>query len=115
MTIDADRASKLSVSLSSLTAEHEVINKRLKEEWVRTYPQSDATVVEFVLRATGNAKRKLLRRWPTETEIRRGALVYRVATSFEHLTAHSVEQALNAIECGGVLEPWRLVAKPLSE
>lgn len=115
MTNSAERASDLGVDLATLTAEHEAINVRLQREWTQANPQSGATVVEFCVRATGNAKRKLLRRWPAETEIRRGALVYRVATSFEHLTARSVEQALNAIECGGTLEPWHLIAKPLSE
>jgi hypothetical protein len=115
MTELAERAARLGVDLARVTAEHDAINKRLQQEWTRVNPQSEATVVEFVVRATGNAKRKLLRRWPTELETRPGAIVYRAATSFEFLTAHSVEQALNAIECGGKLEPWRLVADPLRE
>lgn len=115
MTNSADRAFELGVEIARLTAEHDTINARLQHEWKQANPQSDATVVEFVVRATGHAKQKLLRRWPAETEVRRGALIYRVATAFEHLTTHSIEQALNAIECGGTLEPWRLVAKPLDE
>jgi hypothetical protein len=86
----AERARSLGVDLARLIAEHEATNARLRQDWVRAYPASHATVVEFVIRASGEARRKLLRRWPVETENRRGSLVYRVATSFDHLTAHSV-------------------------
>ena len=89
--------------------------ERLVEDWRRIAPGSDATVMEFDFQATGNAKRKLLRRLVGHVVTRRGGLTLRSAEQLKWLPDFALAYDIVARECGGELLGWRYLASPIPE
>lgn len=69
--------------VAAIANDHRPLNDSLVEEWREVAPGSDATLLEFDFRATGNAKRKLLRRLHGHVITRRGSLRVQSATSLK--------------------------------
>ena len=101
--------------VKAIANDHLPLNDSLVKEWHQIAPGSDATVIEFNFRATGNAKRKLLRRLSGHVLKRRGGLVLRSATSLKWLADYALAYDIVARECGGTLLEWGFVPSPLRE
>jgi hypothetical protein len=89
----------------------------LVREWREVAPGADAAVIEFEFQATGNAKRKLLRRLEGDGPISkwRGGFSCRSAMPFQWLEDYAIAYDIVATDCGGALVKWRVVASPLRD
>lgn len=101
--------------LDAIANDHRPLNESLLKAWQQVAPGSDATVVEFDFRATGNVKRKLLRRLQGHVTKQRGGLKLRSATSLKWLADYALAYDIVARECGGTLVGWRFLPSPLPE
>jgi hypothetical protein len=101
--------------LAAIASAHRPLNDAFVKEWRHLAPGSDATVIEFDFRATGNAKRKLLRRLNGHVLKRRGGFKVRSATSLSLLDDYALAYDIIARECGGALLRWGLVPSPISD
>lgn len=101
--------------LQAIENQHRPLNERIVKEWREIAPGSDATVIEFDFWATGNAKRKLLRRIDWLVTQRRGGFKIWSATSLHWLPDYALAYEVLARECGGALIGWRFVSSPIPE
>ncbi len=101
--------------LASIAADQLPVIERILAEWRRIAPGSDATVMEFDFQATGNAKKKLLRRLSGHVVTRRGGLTLRSATQLKWLPDYALAYGIVARECGGELLGLRFLASPIPE
>lgn len=101
--------------VASIAADQSPVIESLIEEWRKVAPSSDATVMEFDFKATGNAKKKLLRRLSGHVVKRRGGLILRSAKELRRLPDFALAYDIVARECGGSLLGWRYLASPIPE
>lgn len=101
--------------LGAIAKRHAPFNEALVASWQAVAPGSDAAVIEFDFRASGGAKRKLLRRLNGHVIQRRGGFKLRSATSLKWLPDYAIAYEIAAHECGGVLIGWTWMRSPLSD
>lgn len=101
--------------VASIVADQLPLIERLVQDWRKVAPGSDATVMEFDFQATGNAKKKLLRRLSGHVVTRRGGLTLRSAQQLKWLPDFALAYDIVARECGGSLLGWRYLASPIPE
>ncbi|MCI3135518.1 hypothetical protein [Phenylobacterium aquaticum] len=101
--------------LAAIASLHRPLNEALARDWRDIAPGADAAVVEFEFRATGNAKRKMLRRLDGHVLKHSGGLRLRSSMSLEWLDDYVLAYEIVARECGGKLVGWRYVKSPLPD
>lgn len=103
--------------LRKIASAQRPVSARLLSDWQQVAPGSDAAVIAFDFRVTGNAKRKLVRRLNSEGRLlrRRGGLTCRFSLSLKLLDDYALAYAVIARECGGELLHWRVVPSPLAD
>jgi len=109
------QARGLGIDLDGLLTRHEGINAGVIAKYREIMPRAEGGIAEFHFAATGNAKRRLLRRNLVGTQKRRGKVSCREAISFNWLTYCSVLYALTAKETGTKLVSWQIVVSPNSK
>ena len=110
--LDPD-AVRAKFDLEAIGKHQRPMNEALIADWRKIAPGSDAAVIEFDFRATGNAKRKLLRRLDGHISRSRGGLTHRSSMSLKWLGDYALAYDIVAQECGGTLIAWRTVRSPL--
>lgn len=110
----AEKAKRAGANLESLRKVHDARNAEIMSQWAKVAPGADAAVLEVTIRASGQPRRRLLRRlqygWRRGE---RGWIQYRASHPFEWLTYHTVEAAVLALASDTELVTWRLVGEPI--
>ena len=110
--LDADDV-RARYDLAAITNDHRPLNDAVVKGWRQLAPGSDATLIEFDFRATGNAKRKLLRRLQGHVLKRRGGIRVRSAMPLKWLDDYALAYDIVARECGRALLGWGFVPSPM--
>ena len=106
-------ASRLAVPFQPLLDEQNQRNEKMIAQYQSLVFKASGGIAEFRFRASGNAKRKLLRRQLGVIERAPGSVTSRDAMSFNFLSYYSMLYDLTARECGAELVGWHILVSPL--